>query len=159
MIKGRPIDEIKLKGNNPHVNYPDMKTTIEAANPLPLTSKLIWISDSHTGDYHDNKNGNMFMKWIMTKVIPLADRNYPVVKMVPMMENALYHHVRGIPSLTSFSNKTTVNLMKEHGINYLNLPLTDERISLLPGNYNNNINNGHLRIPFNEEKSQKRKTK
>ena len=37
--------------------------------------------------------------------------------------------------------------------------LTDELISLLPEQYNSTINNGHLRITFNKEKLQKRKTK
>ena len=79
--------------------------------------------------------------------------------MVTVMENAPYHHVRGIPYLASFSKKSTVNIMKEHDIDYVLLPLTDEQISLLPYQYNHTINNGHLRIPFNEEKLQKRKTK
>ena len=79
--------------------------------------------------------------------------------MVPVMDNAPYHHVRGIPSLTSFSNKITFNLMKDHGIDYVILPITNDQISLLPKQYNCTINNGHLRITFNKEKLQKRKTK
>ena len=35
--------------------------------------------------------------------------------------------------------------------------MTTEQISLLPEQYNSIINNGYLWIPFNEEKSQKRK--
>ena len=62
MIKGRPIDEIKCKGDTPHVDSLDIKTINEAAATLPLTYEIIWISDSHTGDYHDNMNGKMFMK-------------------------------------------------------------------------------------------------
>ena len=67
MIKGRPIDEIKWKGDTPQVDSPDIKTINEAAAPLPLTFKIIWISDSHTVEYHDKMNTNMFMKWITTK--------------------------------------------------------------------------------------------
>ena len=48
VIKGRPIDEIKWEGNTPHVDSPDIKTTNKAAAPLPLTFKLIWISEMHT---------------------------------------------------------------------------------------------------------------
>ena len=92
------------------------------------------------------------MKWIITKVIPLAARNYPGVKMVPVTDNTPYHHVRGIPSFTSLYKKSTANLTKEHGIDYVLLPLTDERISLLPDQYNRTINNGQLWISFNEEK-------
>ena len=48
VIKGRPIDEIKWKGDTPHVDSLDIKTINEAADTLPLTYKIIWISDSHT---------------------------------------------------------------------------------------------------------------
>ena len=71
-------------------------------------------------------NGNMFMKWITTKVIPLAAHNYPGVQMVPVVDNAPCHHVRGIPHLESFSKKSTVELMKDNGIDYVLLLLTDE---------------------------------
>ena len=132
MIKGRPIDEIKWKGNTPHIDTPDIKTISEAAPPVPLNYELIWLSDFHTGYYHDKINSKMFMKWIITKVIPPASRNNPGVQMVPVTENAPHHHVRGIPSLTSFSKKININLMREHGIDYMILPLINERISLLP---------------------------
>ena len=59
VIKGRHIDEMKWKGNTPHADSMDIKTINEAAAPLPLTSELIWLSDSHTGDYHDNTNGKI----------------------------------------------------------------------------------------------------
>ena len=151
MIKGRPIEEIKWKGDTPHVDYPNIKNINEAVNPPPLTSELIWIPDSHTGDYHNNTNGKMFMKLITPKVIPLAALNYPVVQMVPVMDNALYHHVSGIQYLTCFSNNSTVRLMKVNGINYVLLLLNNDRISLLPEQYNCTINIEHLRIPFNKE--------
>ena len=159
MIKGRPIDKIKWKGNTPHFDSPDIKTIDEAATPLPLNSELIWISDLHIVDYHDNMNDKMFIKWITTKVIPLAAHNYPGVQIVPVMENAPYHNVRGIPFLARFSKKSTDNLVKEHGIDYVILILTNELISILPNQYNRTINNGYLQIPFNEEKLQKIKTK
>ena len=62
IIKGRPIDEIKWKGDTPHVYSTDIKTINEAAAPFPLTSEIIRLSDFCTGDYHDNMNGKMFMK-------------------------------------------------------------------------------------------------
>ena len=62
VIKGRPIDEIKWKGDAPQFNSPDIKTINEVDDPLPLASRLIWLSNSHTGDYHDNNNSKMFMK-------------------------------------------------------------------------------------------------
>ena len=77
-------------------------------------------------------NGKMFMKWITNKVILPSARNCPGVQMVPVMYNAPYHHVRGILPLARFSKKSTVKLMKEHSIDYVILPLTDEKISILP---------------------------
>ena len=77
-------------------------------------------------------NGKMFMKWITNKVIPLVARHYLGVQMVPVMDNQPHHHVRSITSLASFSKKITSKLMKEHSIDYVILPLTDEKISILP---------------------------
>ena len=71
------------------------------------------------------------MKYITTKVIPLAAPNYPCVQMVLMMDNAPFHHVCGIPSLTRFSNNITIKLMEDHRINYMLLLLTNEQIGLL----------------------------
>ena len=84
------------------------------------------------------------MIWKTTKVIPLAARNYPNLQMVLVMDNASYHHVHGILSIARFSKKSTFNLMNEHGIEYVLLPLTDERIILLPKQYNRTIKNRHL---------------
>ena len=41
VIKGWPIDEIKWKGDTPHVDYPDIKTINEAAASITLTSEII----------------------------------------------------------------------------------------------------------------------
>ena len=57
-------------------------------------------------------NGKMFMKWITTKVMPLTTLNYPGMQRVMVMDNAPYHHFRGIPSLARLSKKITVKLMK-----------------------------------------------
>ena len=55
--------------------------------------------------------------------------------MVPVMDNALYHNVHRIASLASFSKKSTVKIMKEHGINYVILPAysAKKRDNLLVG--------------------------
>ena len=63
--------------------------------------------------------------------------------MVRVMDNAPYNHVCCIPSLTSFSKKSTINLMKDHGIYYILFTLTDELTSILTKQYNHTINNGH----------------
>ena len=72
------------------------------------------------------------MKWIPNKVISIATSNYTGMQMVPVIDNSPCHNVHGIPSLASFSNKSTVNLIKEHSIDYMLLPLTDKQISIPP---------------------------
>ena len=94
--------------------------------------RKIQLFNLNTGDYHDNMNGKMFNNRITTKVIPLAACNYPGVRMVLVMENAPRHHIRVIPYIVRFSKKSTDNLMKEHGINYVLLPLNNKQISILP---------------------------
>ena len=132
MIKGRPIDKIRWKGDIAHVNSLEIKTINKTAAPLPLTYDLMWLSDFHTEDYHDNINGKKIIKWITTKVILLVACKYPGMQMVPVIDYVPYHHVHGIPFLTSFAKKSTSNLMNENGINYVLLTLTNEQISLLP---------------------------
>ena len=78
--------------------------------------------------------------------------------MVPVMNNAPYHHICGIPPFARFFKNITVNLMKEHGVYCMLLLLTNYLISLLPEQYNRTINNRHLRITFNKENLQKIKT-
>ena len=102
VIKGRPIEKIKRKGDTPNIDSMDIKTINKDAGPLPLTSKLFWISDLHTWDYHDNMNGEMFMKWMTNKFIPLTPRNYYDVQMIP------YHYVVGIPSLQTIGTYTLI---------------------------------------------------
>jgi ribosomal protein L30E len=47
-------------------------------------------------------------------------------KMVLVADNAPYHHKRVIGSLASVSKKKIVEMMVEHSVKYINLPLTDK---------------------------------
>jgi hypothetical protein len=38
-----------------------------------LTCETLWKSQSSTGDYHDNMNSKMFMKWVEEKLCPTWD--------------------------------------------------------------------------------------
>mmetsp|Transcript_21520 Transcript_21520/g.44287 ORF Transcript_21520/g.44287 Transcript_21520/m.44287 type:complete len:705 (+) Transcript_21520:260-2374(+) len=161
---GRPVDELDWKRDTPHIRRPASTSTTDqsaAADGPPslLSTELIWLSDSSTGDYHDNMNGEMFMQWIVTRVIPTAQKMYPGKKIVPVMDNAPYHHVRGIPSLASCTKKQMVEIMKEHDIDYILLPMTDERKGLLPEQHAYTVENDHIRVPFNEAQFNSRKTK
>ena len=46
------------------------------------------------GDYHENMDGVMFMKWINTRLVPTIRRLHPDKKVYLVMDNAPYHHGR-----------------------------------------------------------------
>ena len=69
-----------------------------------ITCETLWVAQSHTGDYHDNMNSDMFMKWVQEKLCPVFERKYPGKKMILITDNAPYHHKRVIGSLSSYSN-------------------------------------------------------
>ena len=46
------------------------------------------------GDYHSNMNGDNFMEWVTRRLVPTFEALYPGKKMVLVLDNAPYHHVR-----------------------------------------------------------------
>ena len=97
-----------------------------------LSCELLWIAQSHSGDYHDNMNSDMFMKWVEERLVPTFQRKYPGKKMILVADNAPYHHKRDIGSLGSLSKKQMLELMRKHNVEWLDLPLTtDERLDLV----------------------------
>lgn len=76
-----------------------------------------WKASKRTGDYHDNVNQEMFMKWLMEKLLPnLEPRSVLVV------DNASYHNVQVHKAPTSKSKKQE---MKDWLSNH-NIPFTDD---------------------------------
>ena len=97
-----------------------------------LSCELLWIAQSHSGDYHDNINSDMFMKWVKERLVPTFQRKYPGKKMILVADNAPYHHKRDIGSLGSLSKKQMLELMRHHNVEWLDIPLTtDERLDLV----------------------------
>lgn len=83
----KPVDDLKWKGDTPH--------------PTPridgkLTCETLWLAQSSSGDYHDNMNSEMFMKWVQQKLIPTFERMFPGKK------NDLYCRQRRVPSQTDY---------------------------------------------------------
>jgi hypothetical protein len=39
-------------------------------NGEALTAELLWVAQSHTGDYHDNMNSDMYMRWVKNRLLP-----------------------------------------------------------------------------------------
>jgi transposase len=114
--QGVPVDDLDWNGDTPHpVERPDGK----------LTCETLWMASSSKGDYHDNMNGEMFLQWVENKLIKTFQKLYPHKKMVLVADNAAYHHVRVIGSLSGLSKKKIVELMKEHKVEYLDVPWSD----------------------------------
>ena len=121
-IDGIPIDDLKWSGDTPH--------------PTPradgkLTCELLWKAQSSTGDYHDNMNSEMFMKWVQEKLVPTFEKLYPGKKLLLIADNAPYHHKREIGSLGSKTKGELINLCVEKGVEYLDLPLNTNRYNKL----------------------------
>ena len=89
-------------------------------------TELLWVAQSHSGDYHDNMNIEMFMKWVTEKLVPAFERNYPGKEIVLVADNAPYHHSREIDSLASLTKKKLVEMMQKHEVEYINLTLSSQ---------------------------------
>ena len=84
-----------------------------------LTAENLWTSKSNSGDYHSNMNSTMFMKWVEEKLCPAFKKFCETEfgeqrKMILVLDNAPYHHNRGVKSLSALENKAElVQLMKD----------------------------------------------
>ena len=117
------VNDLQWRGDTPH--------PVERADGR-LTCETLWVAQSHSGDYHDNMNSNMFMKWVQEKLVPCFERKYPNKKMILVADNAPYHHAREIGSLASLTKKQIVSDMVKYGVDYLDLPLiSEERFELI----------------------------
>ena len=110
-----PINNLNWTGDTPHPkdNKCKNKTTCE----------LLWIAHSWAGDYHDNMSSHLFLPWVENRLIPVFQRRYPGKHMVLCLDNAPYHHSRGIPSLLSLNKEQLVNLMEVNGVKTFDLPI------------------------------------
>lgn len=112
--------EISWTGDTPH-------PSVVVPDGGAPTAELIWKAQSSTGDYHDNMDGQMFLKWAEEKLLPAFNYRYPGKKMILVLDNARYHHVCGIPALASLGKQQLLELMQEHGMEDLALPATEKR--------------------------------
>lgn len=151
-VNGIPIDDLLWKGDTPHpqVDPIDGKKTCET----------LWIANSHTGDYHDNMNSDMFMKWVEERLIPVFERLYPSKTMVLICDNAPYHHKRKIGSLASLTKIEMLTMMSEYGVDWIDLPLNEYRIDYLnklSDEERELIDRGDsIQIEFNQDQQSKR---
>ena len=57
--------------------------------------ELIYEAKKDDGDYHDNMNGSIYIRWMSNRLVPAFNKRYPGKKMVLVLDNASYHHHRG----------------------------------------------------------------
>ena len=60
--------------------------------------------------------------------MPCFERVFPEKMMVLVADNAPYHHRQQIGNILSMKKSDLVKIIKKYKINYLDIPLTEERI-------------------------------
>jgi hypothetical protein len=152
-IDGVPVSDLAWSGQTPHAT--------PRADGL-LTAELLWKASSRTGDYHDNMDSENFMNWVRNKLIPTFDRLHPGKQMVLVCDNAPYHHSRELGSLSSLTKEEVAALCVTHGVEYLDLPYTDDRyIALGTGEVGNvtiqDAGEDYCRIEFDPDEAKRSK--
>ena len=143
---GRPVIHFEWNGDTPHQKLHNGK----------LTTENLWLATSHTGDYHDNMNSDMFLKWVSERLIPIFKKLYPDNKMILVTDNAPYHHKRRIGSLYLSSKKQVLELMVKVNVEYIDLPINEERLRLSDNDSDVEDRGMHIRVPFDSEEQRER---
>jgi transposase len=73
----------------------DTSTHNDRVDQLSFSCELIYEAEKGDGDYHDNMNGSIYMQWLNNRLLVAFNKRYPRQKMVLVLDNASYHHVRG----------------------------------------------------------------
>jgi transposase len=123
-----PYDDLQWNGDMPHPKDFEKRDQNEQQ-----TCELLWISSSSKGDYHDNMNSDMYMKWIVEKLVPTYERLHPGKQMLLIQDNAPYHHKRGIPSLAGMTKRQLLDLAREHDVEFIDLPISVGRRNSMIG--------------------------
>lgn len=124
-IEGVPIDDLKWSGDTPH------PTTFEDNETGLFTCETMWKAESRSGDYHDNMNSEMFMKWVTNRLVPTFEKMYEGKKMILICDNAPYHHKREIGSLGSKNKQQLMDLGKLYNVEYIDIPLNVDRMEAM----------------------------
>ena len=143
---GVPVSDLKWNGDTPHSK--------ELSNGK-LTCELMWKAQSSSGDYHDNMNPDMFMKWTTNKLVPTFERLHPNKKMILICDNAAYHHKRELGSLSNFTKNEILELCIQHNVEYIDIPMTEIRHNFLEVNEVVSVDvtdDNDCRVPFEYEK-------
>jgi transposase len=152
-VNNKPIDDLSWNKDTPH-----SKSRLDGK----LTCELLWKAQSSSGDYHDNMNSEMFMKWVTEKLVPTFERLHNNKKMVLICDNAAYHHKREIGTLASKTKAELARLCTEHEIEYLDLPITEKRMRYMNEAFGEDHwwqdRGDYVRVDFDEDRTIARAT-
>ena len=76
-----------------------------------LNCEMIFQSKKAKGDYHQNMDGTMFLRWINNRLVPTFKAVYGNKKLVLVLDNAPYHHVH--PGDSFFASQHSKEEIKE----------------------------------------------
>ncbi|XP_045202333.2 uncharacterized protein LOC123555810 [Mercenaria mercenaria] len=93
-------------------------------------AELVFKSQSHTGDYHDEMNSTNFMKWLQEKLLP----NLPQ-RSVLIVDNAPYHNIQTDKCPTTATRKSDIQgWLRRHNIDFDEKLLKAELLDLCKRN-------------------------
>ena len=117
-----------------HAMTKDGLLEVEGVEPSNILTELyhscalifdeVCKDDITPADYHDTINGEKFIAWIQTRLLPTFRAKYGnTMKMYLVLDNAKYHHHRG-PDWFSATNKTKGQLadfLRQRGVKQITL--------------------------------------
>ena len=128
--EGIPIETLSWKPPDSSANAKETDTP----HPIDddgeaLTAELLWVAQSHTGDYHDNMNSDMYMRWVKNRLLPTFKKKYGDKQMILIQDNAPYHHKREIGSLASLGKAKLWAHVQQYcpEVTEITLPVGDRR--------------------------------
>jgi hypothetical protein len=126
-----PVSDLHWRGDSCHPC---------ARDEDKITCETIWKATSRKGNYHNNMNSDIFMKWVVEKLLPYFGRLHPGKQMVLIMDNALYHHKREIGTLSNKTKQELVQICKQYNCEYIDVHWNNNRLDAYRTNKYNNDN-------------------
>jgi hypothetical protein len=91
----------------------DEKVRSNPCAPL-LSAEALWTTAKNDDDYHKSMDGSVFIDYMRNRVIPAFSHKYPGKRMVLILDNAKYHHVRGehFINVNTMDKSSLIDLLK-----------------------------------------------
>ena len=105
---GNPIETLQWKAKATDKKETDTPHPIDGEDGKALTAELLWVAQSHSGDYHDNvrmlmhinsasctipdsfslqMNSDMYLRWVKNRLLPTFEKLYPGKQMILIQDN------------------------------------------------------------------------